>query len=486
MKTKLQLLIALSLSSLGLLKSQSLGSTALNFDGVDDNIRRGIVSTQSMQVTMEARVSWNGPSPSNRYIMYNGTNGTNGYGIFIPSGTSSVAVKYGGTTHTSTYTLPTGSLTLLSVVIVGFNGLQLYANGSLVWNVFPPPPPVPTGSFAIGSDDAGLSPFNGVIDEVRFWNRIVCAPEIAHRANCSAIGNEPQLVALYKFNQGIPAGNNPTVTVLMDSSPSNYTATLNNFALTTGTVSNWISFPGSYSTTCLFAPTTVTITPSGPVSVCPGNSATLMATTGGAASYTWSSGPTTASVVVTPTATSSYSVVANSSGCYSIGFKTVTVNSAPSVSVSSTNSVLCSGSTATLTASGAGTYSWSTGGTLTAIAVSPTTTTTYTVIGTGANSCTNMAVYTQSVSVCSGINEMGNYQFSIFPNPTRDLLTIKGDYTNYVSVQIIDNIGRIMLKMQMNPSYSKSIDVSALPAGIYFIELSGGYQKLFTGKIVKE
>lgn len=76
--------------------------------------------------------------------------------------------------------------------------------------------------------------------------------------------------------------------------------------------------------------------------------------------------------------------------------RSFTINSAPagpSVSVSATNSTICSGSSTTLTATATGgsgyTYSWSTGATTSSITVSPTSNTTYTVtVTSGACSTT--------------------------------------------------------------------------------------------------
>lgn len=122
--------------------------------------------------------------------------------------------------------------------------------------------------------------------------------------------------------------------------------------------------------------------------ICAGATATLTAT--GGTTYTWSANAgsaTTASVAVSPGATTVYTVSANSGGggCTPIATSTVTV--VPSLSVTvNVPAVICSGQSATLTANGATNYTWSpatglsatTGSTVTA---SPATTTNYTVTG---------------------------------------------------------------------------------------------------------
>ncbi len=136
----------------------------------------------------------------------------------------------------------------------------------------------------------------------------------------------------------------------------------------------------------------VTITPpptlavTGNTSVCFGNSTTLTAS--GASSYTWytSNGTfTSSSVVLTPTATTCYSLIgASANGCMAYGGGCVTVGSgSTSVSISG-NTSICSGSSATLTASGASTYTWLTSmGTFTGstVVLTPSVSTCFSVVG---------------------------------------------------------------------------------------------------------
>ncbi len=113
-------------------------------------------------------------------------------------------------------------------------------------------------------------------------------------------------------------------------------------------------------------------------SVCMGNAYTI--TPSGASTYTFSGG----SAVVSPTTSTFYSVSGTSSaGCVSSlpTLMSVQVYNSPTVSVS--GGTLCEGSTYTITPSGANTYSYSSG----TAAVSPTTTTTYSVTGFGPNGC---------------------------------------------------------------------------------------------------
>ncbi len=148
--------------------------------------------------------------------------------------------------------------------------------------------------------------------------------------------------------------------------------------------------PSSPATVVVTVNTTPTVSLSAPPTICPGNSTTLTAS--GATTYSWSpntnlSATTGASVNASPTTTITYTVIGTTTGCPSAPQTiVVTVTSAPTVTLSSPPTI-CSGSTTTLTASGATTYTWSPNTNLSAttgssVIASPTSTITYTVVGT--------------------------------------------------------------------------------------------------------
>ena len=156
----------------------------------------------------------------------------------------------------------------------------------------------------------------------------------------------------------------------------------------------------TYSNSCTRAQTfvilmhpTPTVTTSivpASATICAGNSATITAS--GASSYTWQpGGGVGASLIVTLANT--YTVTGtNAQGCTATATSTLTVNSLPTVGTSATATTICEGSSTSLTGTGAVSYVWNPGALSgTTVNVSPLTTTTYTVVGTNANGCTNTA-----------------------------------------------------------------------------------------------
>jgi gliding motility-associated-like protein len=118
-----------------------------------------------------------------------------------------------------------------------------------------------------------------------------------------------------------------------------------------------------------------------PATICEGESITL--TADGGVDYEWSTGETTASIVVSPTNTTTYTVTANADMCPGTESIVVTVVPIPIVDAGS-NTSICENTSIDLTAncsncSGSETYEWDTGETTQVITVSPIVQTTYTV-----------------------------------------------------------------------------------------------------------
>jgi hypothetical protein len=131
--------------------------------------------------------------------------------------------------------------------------------------------------------------------------------------------------------------------------------------------------------------------------ICSGQSALLLAI--GANSYTWLPGNVnTLTMAISPLSTTVYTVTGAANGCTDTATITMSVTPLPSITIVSTNSVICSGLSAIITASGASTYTWLPGNIQSSsLSVSPLSTTVYTVTGE-ANGCLDTAMTTMSVA----------------------------------------------------------------------------------------
>jgi hypothetical protein len=245
---------------------------------------------------------------------------------------------------------------------------------------------------------------------------------------------------------------------------------------------NTLGCVGNAVSTVVVNPLPVIVVPS--AAICIGNSYTLVPT--GATSYTYSSG----SNVVTPTSTTSYSVSgANSFGCVGSGVGTVTVNTLPTVTATTPNTLICNGEIAYLTANSTATnVSWSTGQTTSNISVTPTVTSTYYVNVTDNNGCTsNSASVLVTVNACIGIQELVSDKVSVYPNPSTGVLniTLTGALAQHTSIEVYDAIGKLVFaKSLMNEI--NTINISNLDNGIYVFKILNNTSALKIGKLVKQ
>jgi hypothetical protein len=186
--------------------------------------------------------------------------------------------------------------------------------------------------------------------------------------------------------------------VMLPSGSSNYSFT-GNANPVTPTVTTSYSVTGSNSLGCVSLPAvstvtvfnlpTVTIT--GPSVSCSNASITL--TSGGAGSYTWSNGSSGTSITDTPTANVNYYVIGeDANGCTNFTTLAVQIDPQPNVTTVASKTFVCVNGSATITASGALSYLWSNGSTTSSIAVTPSSTASYSVTGTNTFGCTKTIV----------------------------------------------------------------------------------------------
>ena len=314
----------------------------------------------------------------------------------------------------------------------------------------------------------------------------------------------------YSWNTGATSAS----LLVAPSSNTNYTVTGSNG-------------PGCTNTKTLSV-TVSTVMAVADVTACPNMPVTLVAT--GALIYNWSTGATTSSIIITPTANVTYTLTGNNGTCSETKTVGVTIN--PNLSVS--NVTTCAGTAATLTANGATSYTWNTGSNSNLIVVTPTANTNYTVIG-GNGTCsdtktvsvtigTNLSVNASGVCVgttliltasgassytwlpsggnapsiivtptisstytvngasgnclgtqtvlasyCAGIENnaiLSNNQMLIYPNPFTNELTISGANGH---IQIINILGQVVLTTAI--SELETITTENFTPGIYFVRI---------------
>ncbi|MBN2747777.1 MAG: gliding motility-associated C-terminal domain-containing protein, partial [Bacteroidales bacterium] len=200
--------------------------------------------------------------------------------------------------------------------------------------------------------------------------------------------------------------------------------------------------------------------------ICIGDSVNINAgSTVGNYSYSWSTGPTTSSIVVNPNASSTYTVTATDTlGCFDSLQSIVTVNPLPQLEILPLDAKLCLGDTMILSVNSnpaAQSVSWSGGGTGIQKQVWPTVNTIYTVSVTDVNNCHNttsreVKVFNKPIitilpeidSICNGDSIQHqvfstNPIFSILWNTmdTTDIITTIPPITRVYSAFVIDTNG---------------------------------------------
>ncbi len=182
--------------------------------------------------------------------------------------------------------------------------------------------------------------------------------------------------------------------------------------------------------------------------VCIGSSITF--SNSGGASYTLSPSAFTGNTIsINPTVlgTTVFTVTgAGPFGCINTKTISVTTFSLPLVSITPSNTTICAGQPVVLNVSGANTYTWTTGSSLNVVSVTPSASTSYSVIGANSFGCQNSAsttinvlntpvvtINTPSTSVCFG------YTMMVVANGASNYSWSTGATTNTTVIQPFSN-----------------------------------------------
>src|SRR5690606_17321462 len=147
----------------------------------------------------------------------------------------------------------------LAMSIDSVGVIRVYVNGGAIYETTYLADTPSTGT-QIGANILGTEGFDGIVDEVRFWERTLCEAELESRVDCELPDTIAftGLLAYYSFNQGVADSINTGLDSLIDLSGNENHGTLGSFALA-GTSSNWTSGAPPNSPCMPFSPAVATV-----------------------------------------------------------------------------------------------------------------------------------------------------------------------------------------------------------------------------------
>ncbi len=215
--------------------------------------------------------------------------------------------------------------------------------------------------------------------------------------------------------------------------------------------------------------------------LCAGQTTTLTAS--GASTYSWvSTGNTSVTEIVSPVINTNYSVIGTDNGCSATASVQIVANPTPTISVVSSNTLICAGESVTLTANTNGTvYTWSNAATTASISVSPSVTTVYSVtVSDGV--CSSSSSITQNVSTCTAINQLEDLNFiNLYPNPFNHSLEVLVNNSNEQNKSITINIYNVLgenVYSQKALGSKTIINTTDLGNGTYFVRVNDKVYKM--------
>ena len=340
----------------------------------------------------------------------------------------------------------------------GANGYT-WSPGNLTGSIITVTPNAPTQYSVVGNNSIGclggagqiviVSPSPTLV--VNASNPIVCSGG-SSTLNVSGADN-------YAWSTSATANS----IVVNPTSSTNYTV-----------AGTFTSGPGCSSNTVIsvgvFVPT---LAVTGATSTCVGNPVNLNASSAG--TWLWSNGATSQAVQVTPNTTTVYSVTAlttsGSINCPASASIQVTVYQNPTLTATSSRSVMCKGENNTLSVSGASTYTWSTGATTTSVAITPSlvTTLTYSINGTSGNGCLGTTSLQVKVNACTGIDQVNvaKTPVLIYPNPSNGEINLTSQTD--MKLVIVNELGQVVKSLTLDQSNDRAVLIKDLAKGVYFV-----------------
>ncbi len=230
-------------SATGTVEVCGASGKSLDMNGSDDFLQTGItysVFTSNWTLECWAKSPASPTTSEHNGPMYGENMGIiwdHGNGFFL--GGASVKAS-SGTYYAASYgTLSPNTWYHLAATYDG-TVLRAYKNGVLTNSVTTNGGlGVATGSLMLGRHPTLNQFWNGTIDDARVWTVARTCSEINQFMNTELVGNEIGLKAYYKFNEGIPAANNISITTTSDATGNGYNCSIGGFSRT-GTSSNYM------------------------------------------------------------------------------------------------------------------------------------------------------------------------------------------------------------------------------------------------------
>jgi len=210
-------------------------------------------------------------------------------------------------------------------------------------------------------------------------------------------------------------------------------------------------------------------------SVCVGKPAIFTAF--GAQTFTWLPSTLSWSTTVTPSVTGVYTVNGeDANGCVGSNTIGLVVYPLPTLTAVASRTLFCkSEKSVTLSVTGAQGYTWTNGPFSNTFAVSPQSTSIYTVTGVNGNGCKSSTTVELAFSNCTDLADVSKQSINIYPNPVSDLLMIEG-LEKGDQIVLYDLTGR-MVMTQESASEILTLDLGDQPKGVYFVRCKHGFNE---------
>jgi hypothetical protein len=230
----------------------------------------------------------------------------------------------------------------------------------------------------------------------------------------------------------------------------------------------------------------LSISISGPDSICVGQSATLNANASSATTYSWNTGAQTAGITVSPATTFTYIVTAANPGCSGSKQHELVVKALPVINFNVISPMCSDAGSYSLTATPVGGVYLGSG--ISGNNFDPSVGIgTYPVIYqvTASNGCSASSTKTIEVISCVGIDEKeAAVSIRLYPNPSQGKITIEASAL-LKSISVMDYMGKLILQADANANTAE-VDLSGFAAGIYTVVINSSNGSAQVIKVVKE